>query len=50
MTLAYASKLGPRVQKTDVEDQKIDGSLLRIFKIVIASFQVEDKLGRARFF
>ena len=50
MTTAYTSKLGFWVQKTDVRAQKIDGSLLRTFGIVIAGFLVEDKLDRARFF
>ena len=47
MTPAYASKLGFRARHTDVGAQKIDGSTLKIFGMVLASFQVEDKLGRA---
>ena len=50
MTLAYAKQLSLQVQKTDVGAQKIDGLLLRTFGMVIAGFQVEKKLGRARFF
>ena len=50
MTPAYAKQLGLQIQRTDVGAQKIDGSLLRIFGMVIAGFQVEDKLGRVRFF
>ena len=50
MTLAYASGLGLRVYRIDVGAQKIDGSILEIFGMVLASFQVEDKLGRIRFF
>ena len=50
MTLAYASKLGLKVHPTNVKAQKIDGSTLKTFGIVLASFQVKDKLGRARFF
>ena len=38
MTPAYAKQLGLQVQKIDVRAQKIDGSLLRIFRMVIASF------------
>ena len=49
MTPAYAKKLGLRTQKTDVEAQKIDGSSLDMFGMVIAGFQVIDKHGRARF-
>ena len=50
MTSAYAAKLGFKVRKTDIGTQKIDGSTLKTFGIVLAEFQVEDKLGRARFF
>ena len=50
ITLAYTKQLGLRTKKTDVGAQKIDGSLVRTFKIVIAGFQVINKLGRARFF
>ena len=50
MTPAYAKKLGFRTQRTDVGAQKIDGSLLETYGMVIAAFQVKDKLGRARFF
>ena len=50
MTPAYAKKLGLRTRKTDVGAQKIDGSSLDTFGMVIAGFQVIDKLGRARFF
>ena len=50
MTPAYAKKLGFQTQRTDVGAQKIDGSSLDTFEMVIADFQVIDKLGRARFF
>ena len=50
MTPAYAKQLGFQVQKTDIGAQKTDGSLLRTFEIVIASFPIEDKLDKARFF
>ena len=50
MTPAYAKKPSLQVRKTNVRAQKIDGSLLRTFGMVIAGFQVEDKLGRARSF
>ena len=38
MPPVYAKQLGLQVQKTDIEAQKIDSSLLRIFGIVIAGF------------
>ena len=50
MNSALAWKLGLYIQKTNVGAQKIDGSALKIFGIVIADFQVEDKIGRPRFF
>ena len=50
MTPAYISKLVLKVHPTDIKAQKIDGSTLETFGMVLASFQVEDKLGKARFF
>ena len=47
---AYATKLGLRTRKIDVGEQKIDGSHLDTFGMVIADFSVKDKLGRIRFF
>ena len=46
MTPAYAAKLGLGVRKTDIGAQKIDGSTLDTFRMVLADFQVENKLGR----
>ena len=50
MTLAYISKLGLWVYRTNDRAQKIDGSTLKIFEIVLTSFQVEEKVRRVRFF
>ena len=50
MSPAYAERLGLKTQKTNVGAQKIDGSALETFRMVIADFQVEDKSGRPRFF
>ena len=50
MSLAYVEKLGLKSRKTNVRAQKIDGSTLIIFGIVIADFLVEDKDGKPRFF
>ena len=47
---AYAKKLGLKTWKINVGAQKIDGSALETFEMVIADFQVEDKSGRPRFF
>ena len=50
MTLEYASKLDLKVRFINIGVQKIDGSTLETFKIVLVSFQVKDILGKARFF
>ena len=50
MTPAFASKLGIKVCSTNVGGQKINGSTLQTFRMVLANFQVEDKLARAHFF
>ena len=50
MTSAYATKLGFKVQKTNVRAQKIDGSLLATYRMVIAAFPILYKFGRACFF
>ena len=46
----YAWKLGLKIRKTNVGAQKIDSSALKIFGMVIADFQVENKASRPRFF
>ena len=50
MTLIYASKLGLVIQKLDIGVQKIDGSALIIYGMVIAGFSFQNKLGRVWFF
>ena len=50
MNLDLARKLGLKIWKTNVEAQKIDGSALGTFGMVIADFQVEDKANKSRFF
>ena len=50
MSPAYAKRLGLKTRKTNVGAQKIDGSALETFGMVIANFQVENKSGRPRFF
>ena len=50
ITLGYALKLGLKICSTNGGAQKIDNSTLKTFEMVVASFQVEDKLGRTRFF
>ena len=50
MTPTYIAKLDLKVRKTNIGAQKIDGSTFETFGMVLAGFQIEDKLGRARFF
>ncbi len=44
------AKLGLVTRKTYVGAQKIDGSALVTYGMVIAGFSLQDKLGTARFF
>ena len=50
MNSNYAWKLRLKIWKTNIGAQKIDGSVLESFGMVIADFQVEDKASRPRFF
>ena len=50
MTPEYILKLGLKVCFTNVGAQKIDGSTLKTFEMILASFRIEDILGRAQFF
>ena len=50
MSPAYAKKLGFKTQKINIRAQKINGSALETFGMMIADFQVEDKSRRPRFF
>ena len=50
MTLVHAAYLRLKVRVTDVGALKIDGFSLANYGMVIAAFQVVDKLGRSRFF
>lgn len=47
INLTIIKKLGFWVQKTEVDAQKIDSSSLDIFEIVIASFSIDNKAGKA---
>ena len=50
MNPTYTKKLSLRVRQTDIGAQKIDRSYLKAFGMVIASFLLQDKLGKVRFF
>ena len=49
ITPAYAAQLGLKVQKIDIGAQKIAGFSVEIFNMVIAAFQVFDKLHHSWF-
>ena len=46
----FTCKLGFKILKTNIGAQKINGSALEIFEMVIADFQVKNKANRLRFF
>ena len=50
MTPIFAAKLDLVNRKTDVRTQKIDGSPLITYGMVLASFSVQNKLGKVWFF
>lgn len=50
MTSIYKAKLGFKIQLIKVKAQKIDEFSLAIDKIVIAKFQISDKLDKSFFF
>ena len=50
MTLAYVAYLSLKVRVTNVGAQKINRSSLATYGMVIAGFQVVDKLDCSRFF
>ena len=50
MSSTYVKKLGLKIWKNNIRTQKINGSILETFKMVMANFQVEDKGGRPKFF
>ena len=50
MSPAYIEKLGLKTWKINIGAQKIDGSTLKTFGMVIVDFQIEDKASRPKFF
>lgn len=50
MIPAFAAKLGFKIYSTNVKAQKIDGFFLKMFAIVLGSFQVGDKLDQLQVF
>lgn len=50
MSSQYVQILDLKIQKISVKTYKIDGSALKTFKIIIANFQIEHKVGRFKYF
>ena len=50
ITLNYIQKLNLKIRKTSVGAQNIDNFILDIFKIVIANFQIKDKVDKHIYF
>ena len=48
--LTFAKQLDLPIRPIDVEVQKIDGSTMDIYKMVIAAFSIMDKANQVRFF
>ena len=49
MTLGYVLMLCLKICATNIKVQKIDSFILKTFEIVLASFEIKDKLEKARF-
>ena len=46
----FAKKISLHIRLTDVRAQKIDGTMLDIFRIVVTAFSMTDKANRVKFF
>ena len=50
MNLAFASWLGLKIWKTNVEVQKINETILEIYRMVVSIFSMSDTDSKERFF
>ena len=50
MTLGNSLKLELKIRFTNIKAQKIYNSIFKMFEIVLASFQIENKLKKAQIF
>ena len=50
MSQAFTSQLDLKIRMTNVGAQKIDGTTLEIYKIVVSTFFASDKDRKMRFF
>ena len=46
----FASQLGLKIWKTNIAVQKINGTTLEIYKMIVSIFSILDKDGKKRFF
>ncbi len=50
MSQAFAQQLGLKIRKTNVGAQKIDGTTLETYEMLVSTFSVSDNDDRERFF
>ena len=50
MNSGFASQLDLKIWKTNVEAQKINGTSLETYRMVVTTFSISDKDGREKFF
>ena len=50
MSQAFTSQLGFKIQKTNIEAQKIDNTTLKTYEIIVSTFSILDKDNREKFF
>ncbi len=50
MSQAFAQQLCLKTRKTNVQAQKINGTTLKTYGMVVSTFSVSDKDGKERFF
>ena len=48
--LTFAKQLGLPIRLTDVGAQKIDGTMLDTYKMIVAAFSIVNKANQVRFF
>ncbi len=50
MSQAFTYQLGLKIWKANFRDQKIDGTTLETYEIIVSTFSILDKDDRERFF
>ncbi len=50
MSQAFAHQLGLKICTTNVGAQKMDGTTLKTYRMVVSTFFILDKVGRERIF